>query len=89
MPGPTAPVLACVPERTAKRRRARFNRAVRLEDEVDEQWVADRIVMITQLAEELDRGTFEVALHIVPVEWRGSRPGTAVPSVESQTTAAR
>jgi hypothetical protein len=71
-----------------RRRRARFSRAVRLEDEVDEQWVADRIVMIAQLAEQLDRGTFEAALRIVPVAWWESRLGTAVPSAESRTIAA-
>lgn len=72
-----------------RRRRARFSRAVQLEGEVDEQWLADRIVMITQLAEELDRGTFEAALRVVPVEWWESRLGTTVPSPESRTVAVR
>ena len=72
-----------------RRRRARFRNAVQLEGELDEQWLADRVVMIAQLAEQLDRGTFEAALRIVPVEWWESRLGTTAPSAESRTIAVR
>jgi hypothetical protein len=37
-------------------------------------------VVITQLAENLDRRTLEIALQIVPVEWWKERLGTAAPS---------
>ena len=43
---------------------------------MDEEWLTGRLVMITQLAEKLDRSTFAVALRVVPVEWWGSRLGT-------------
>ena len=33
------------------------------------------VVLIAQLAEELDRTTLELALRIVPVEWREARLG--------------
>jgi len=36
-------------------------------------WLADRLVVIAQLAEELDRSTLAVALWIVPVEWWKNR----------------
>ena len=34
---------------------------------------------ITQLAEDLDRTTLELAMRIVPVEWWAARLGTTVP----------
>jgi hypothetical protein len=40
------------------------------------EWLADRIVVISQLAEELDRTTLELALRIVPVQWWEERLGT-------------
>ena len=41
--------------------------------------LAQRLVAITQLAEELDRGTLELALRLVPVEWWAGRLGTTAP----------
>ena len=70
------------PAAALRRRRARFTSAVQLDGGVDEQWLADRIVTITQLAEELDRATFAAALRVVPVGWWQSRLGTAGPSAE-------
>ena len=43
-------------------------------------WLADRIVVITQLAENLDRGTVQVALQLVPVQWWEARLGTRPPA---------
>jgi hypothetical protein len=37
-------------------------------------------VTITQLAEELDQTTLELAMRIVPVEWWAARLGTTVPA---------
>jgi hypothetical protein len=65
-----------------RRRRARFNSAVQLEGDIDDQFLADTVVTITQLAEELDRSTFAAALRVVPVGWWQSRLGTAVASAE-------
>jgi hypothetical protein len=77
------------PATDLRRRRARFNSAVRLEGNLDDQWLADRVVTITQLAEELDRSTFAAALRVVPVGWWESRLGTTEPSAESRTVAVR
>jgi hypothetical protein len=67
------------PSDARRRRRARSSPAVQIEPEVGEEWLADRIVVITQLAEELDRGTLQLALRIVPVQWREARLGTTAP----------
>ena len=64
------------------RRRSReshSNPAVPFEDEFDNQ-LTDRFVAITQLAEELDRATLELALSIVRVEWWAARHGTTAPT---------
>jgi hypothetical protein len=56
--------------------RARSSPAIQIQPELSGEWLADRIVVVTQLAEKLDRGTLELALRIVPVEWWQSRLGT-------------
>jgi hypothetical protein len=57
-----------------RRLRANSSPAVQIEGQVDDE-LANRIVIITQLAEELDRATLELALRIVPVEWWQARLG--------------
>ncbi|HEV3212031.1 MAG TPA: hypothetical protein VGZ03_01405 [Acidimicrobiales bacterium] len=64
------------PDDLRRQRRARSSPAVQIEGRPDGAWLADRIVVITQLAEALDRGTLELALRIVPVEWWEARLGT-------------
>jgi hypothetical protein len=56
--------------------RARSSPAIQIQPELSSEWLADRIVVVTQLAEKLDRGTLELALRIVPVEWWQARLGT-------------
>jgi hypothetical protein len=67
------------PEDPRRQRRARSSPAVQIEGGIAGELLADRIVVITQLAEELDRGTLELALRIVPVEWWEHRLGATVP----------
>jgi hypothetical protein len=64
------------PEDARRRKRARSSPALQIEPDRDVGWLADRIVVITQLAESLDRGTVALALRIVPVEWWQERLGT-------------
>jgi hypothetical protein len=61
----------------ARRRKSRINATTQIEGEFDDDWLADRVVAITQLAVELDRGTLELALRIVPVQWWAARLGDA------------
>jgi hypothetical protein len=67
------------PDDLRRQRRARSSAAILLENDPSDEWLADRIVVITQLAEALDQGTLDVALRIVPVEWWQERLGTAPP----------
>ena len=43
---------------------------------MDDDLLAQRIVAITQLAEQLDRGTLDLAVKTVPVAWWEARLGT-------------
>jgi hypothetical protein len=63
-----------------RRRESRSSPAVPFEGEFDDDWLAERVVAITQLAEELDRGTLELALRIVRVEWWAARHETTAPT---------
>ena len=40
---------------------------------VEDEWLRDNLVAIVQLAESLDRGSFELAMRIVPVDWWSSQ----------------
>jgi hypothetical protein len=59
-----------------RQRRARSSRAIQIQPELSSAWFADRLVVITQLAESRERGTLDLALRIVPVEWWQARLGT-------------
>jgi hypothetical protein len=64
------------PDDARRLKRAGSNPALQIGSDRDVDWLADRVVVITQLAESLDRGTVERALRIVPVQWWQSRLGT-------------
>jgi hypothetical protein len=68
-----------------RRKRARSSPAVEIDSELSGEWLADRIVVITQLAEDLDLITLELALRIVPVQWWEERLGASVPNNPSGT----
>jgi hypothetical protein len=61
------------PEDKRRHRRALASPAVQVEGGITGDSLADRVVAITQLAEELDRGTLELALKLVPLQWWESR----------------
>jgi hypothetical protein len=64
------------PDDPKRHRRARASAAVQLEGSVDDDLLVERLVVITRLAEQLDRGTLAVALRIVPMQWWEARMGT-------------
>jgi len=68
------------PQDHRRNRRAASSPAVQIEGQVEGDALAKRIVVITQLAEELDRTTLDLALRIVPIEWWEARLGATVPS---------
>jgi hypothetical protein len=68
------------PDDARRQRRAHSSPAVAIVGGIAGDTLADRIVVVTQLAEELDYGTLELAKQIVPVDWWKSRLGaTATP----------
>jgi hypothetical protein len=52
------------------------NPAVQITGDMDNERLAQRLAAITQLAEQLDRGTLDLAVKIVPVAWWEARLGT-------------
>jgi hypothetical protein len=50
-------------------RLARVSPATQATGPVEEEWLRDNLVAIAQLAESLDRKSFELALRIVPLDW--------------------
>jgi hypothetical protein len=62
-------------------RLSRVSPATQASGPVEDEWLRDNLVAIAQLAEWLDRSTFELAMRIVPFEWWAAqlpeRPSTA------------
>jgi multisubunit Na+/H+ antiporter MnhE subunit len=62
-------------------RLSRLSPATQTSGPVEDEWLRDNLVAIAQLAESLDRVSFELAMRIVPIEWWTSqlpeRPSTA------------
>ena len=48
---------------------SRLSPATRTSGPVEDEWLRDNLVAIAQLAEVLDRGSFELAMRIVPLDW--------------------
>jgi hypothetical protein len=69
-------------EHLSQPRLTRVSPATQTYDEpVEDEWLRDNLVAIAQLAESLDRSSFDLAMRIVPVDWWRSqlpdRPSTA------------
>src|SRR5438132_707606 len=62
-------------------RLSRLSPATQASGLVEDEWLRDNLVAIAQLAESLDRSSFELAMRIVPPEWWAAqlpdRPATA------------
>jgi hypothetical protein len=50
-------------------RLSRVSPATQAVGTVEDEWLRDNLVAIAQLAESLDRGSFELAMRIVPLDW--------------------
>jgi hypothetical protein len=68
-------------EHLSRPRLSRISPATQAVGPVEDEWLRDNLVAIAQLAESLDRGSFELALRIVPLDWWATqlpdRPSTA------------
>jgi hypothetical protein len=56
-------------EDDGRTRKTRSHPAALIEGPLDDELLVQRLAGITQLAEQLDRGTLDLALRIVPIEW--------------------
>jgi hypothetical protein len=73
-------------EGDGRARAARSHPSALLEGPLDDEPLVQRLAAITQLAEQLDRGTLAVALRIVPIEWWREQLGASVPaSLDAET----
>ena len=50
-------------------RLSRLSPATQASGPIEDEWLRDNLVAIAQLAESLDRSSFELAMRIVPLEW--------------------
>jgi hypothetical protein len=68
-------------EHLSRPRLSRVSLATQAVGPVEDAWLRDNLVAIAQLAESLDRGSFELAFRIVPPDWWAAqlpdRPSTA------------
>jgi hypothetical protein len=68
-------------EHLSRPRLSRVSPATQASGPVEDEWLRDNLVAIAQLAESLDRDSFELAMRIVPLDWWTSqlpdRPATA------------
>jgi hypothetical protein len=68
-------------EHLSRPRLSRLSPATQTRGPIEDEWLRDNLVAIAQLAESLDRGSFELAMRIVPIDWWEAqlpdRPSTA------------
>ncbi|MGO9882604.1 MAG: hypothetical protein ACLPV4_06270 [Solirubrobacteraceae bacterium] len=68
-------------EHLSRPRLSRVSPATQTVGPVEDEWLRENLVAIAQLAESLDRGSFELAMRIVPLDWWETRlpdrPSTA------------
>lgn len=56
-------------EHLSRPRLSRVSLATQSVGPIEDEWLRDNLVAIAQLAESLDRGSFELAMRIVPLDW--------------------
>jgi hypothetical protein len=56
-------------EHLSRPKLSRLSPATQTSGPVEDEWLRDNLVAIAQLAESLDRTSFELAMRIVPLEW--------------------
>ena len=67
--------------RLSRPRLSRVSPATQAVGPLEDEWLRENLIAIALLAESLDRGSFELALRIVPLDWWATRlpdqPSTA------------
>lgn len=73
-------------EHLSRPRLSRISPATQAVGPVEDEWLRDNLVAIAQLAESLDRDSFELAFRIVPFDWWVSQlPDRPSPAEDMQT----
>ena len=73
-------------EHLSRPRLSRVSLATQASGPVEDEWLRENLVAIAQLAESLDRGSFELAMRIVPPEWWATQLPDRPSTVENQRT---
>jgi hypothetical protein len=74
-------------EQLGRPRLSRVSPATQASGPVEDAWLRDNLVAIAQLAEALDRGSFDLAMEIVPVDWWIARLPDRPPTAEDLPSA--
>ena len=70
-------------EHLSRPRLSRVSPATMTAGPIEDEWLRDNVVAIAQLAESLDRASFELAMSIVPLDWWATQlPDRAATSVD-------
>jgi len=67
-------------------RLSRLGPATQASGPVEDEWLRDNLVAIAQLAESLDRSSFDLAMRIVPPEWWAAQLPDRPPTTENHGT---
>ena len=74
-------------EQLGRPRLSRVSPATQASGPVEDAWLRDNLVAIAQLAESLDRGSFDLAMQIVPIDWWIARLPDRPPTAEDLPSA--
>ena len=73
-------------EHLSRPRLSRLSPATQASGPVEDEWLRDNLVAIAQLAESLDRSSFELAMRIVPPEWWAAQLPDRLSTAETHGT---
>jgi hypothetical protein len=73
-------------EHLSRPRLTRVSPATLTAGPIEDEWLCDNVVAIAQLAESLDRASFELAMRIVPLDWWATQLPDREPPPRAPTT---
>jgi hypothetical protein len=74
---------AALPEHLNRPRLSRVSPATQTSGPIEDEWLRENLVAIAQLAESLDRASFDLAFQIVPQDWWATRlPDRPSPAID-------
>jgi len=73
-------------EHLSRPRLSRVSPATQASGPIEDEWLRDNLIAIAQLAESLDRVSFELAMRIVPLEWWTAQLPDRPPAAENLPT---